>query len=115
MHQEIERVLAGPTWQEHDLVFCEPDGRPIDPARDHREWKAILAAAGVPETRLHNGRHTAATILILLGVPVEVVQEILGHSDMRTTRGYVHVASEMAKSATARMGRSLLGRARTPS
>jgi integrase len=114
-HQEIERIVAGPAWQDHDLVFCQPDGRPIDPGRDHGEWKAILAAAGVPETRLHNGRHTAATTLILLGVPVEVVQEILGHSDMRTTRGYVHVASEMAKSATARIGRSLLGRARTPS
>jgi integrase len=106
--QQIERALAGPLWQDHGLVFCEPDGRPIDPARDHAEWKAILAGAGVPAARLHDGRHTAATIMIFLGVPVEVVQEILGHSDVRTTRGYTHVASEMAKSATARMGRALL-------
>jgi integrase len=113
--QELERTLAGSMWQEHDLVFCEPDGRPIDPARDHAEWKAILKVAGVAEARLHDARHTAATILIFLGVPVEVVQEILGHSDVRTTRGYVHVASEMAKAATARIGRSLLGRATTPS
>jgi integrase len=112
--QEIERILAGPAWQDHGLVFCELDGRPIDPKRDHAEWKAILAEAGVPLVRLHDGRHTAATILILLGVPVEVVQEILGHSDLRTTRGYVHVASEMARSATERIGRALLKKASTP-
>lgn len=112
--QEVERIVSGPAWQEHDLLFCEPDGRPIDPKNDHVEWKAILAEAGVPETRLHDARHTAATIMMLLGVPTEVAQEILGHSDIRTTRGYRHVASEMAKAATARMGRTLLKRSSTP-
>jgi integrase len=112
--QKLERVLADSMWQDHDLVFAESDGRPIDPKYDHQEWKSILAAAGVPATRLHDARHTAGTIMTVLGVPIEVVQEILGHSDVRTTRGYVHVASEMARAATARMGRTLLRRASTP-
>jgi integrase len=112
--QEIERMLAAPMWQDHDFVFARETGLPIDPKDDYAEWQAILAEVGIPATKLHNGRHTAGTIMVALGVPIEVVQEILGHSDVRTTRGYVHVASEMAKSATARMGRVLLRKASTP-
>lgn len=112
--QEIERLLAGPAWQDHGFVFAREDGQPIDPKVDYAEWRAILKEVGLPKTKLHNGRHTAGTIMIMLGVPVEVVQEILRHTDIRTTRGYVHVASEMAKAATARMGRTLLRKASTP-
>ncbi|MEU7904159.1 site-specific integrase [Actinoplanes sp. NPDC049118] len=113
--QDIERIVAEEVWQDHDLVFSRPDGQPIDPKHDHQEWKALLALAGVPATRLHDGRHTAASILILLGVPIEVVQEILGHSDVRVTRRYVHVASELARLATQRMGSALLKIPPTPS
>lgn len=112
--QELERVLAGSIWQDHDLVFAEPDGTPIDPSDDHREWKAIVGAAGVSVVRLHDARHTAATLLLAQGFDIAVVQEILGHSDVRVTRGYVHVASELARKATDRMGATLLGRPRTP-
>jgi integrase len=112
--QQVERALAGSLWQDHGFVFTRPDGQPIDPKVDYAAWQSILAAAGVPATKLHNARHTAGTIMTVLGVPIEVVQEVLGHSDVRTTRGYVHVASEMAKSATGRIGRELLRRADTP-
>jgi integrase len=111
--QGIERILAEDLWQDHDLVFARPDGQPIDPATDYREWKALLNECGVPESRLHDGRHTAASVMVALGVPIEVVQEILGHSDIRITRRYAHVASEMAKAATQRMGSAMLGRAGT--
>lgn len=57
--------------------------------------------------RVHDGRHTAATHLLAQGVRLEVVQEILGHSDIRVTRGYSHVASEMARAATDGMGAAL--------
>jgi integrase len=102
--QGIERILAAGVWQDHGFVFAREDGQPIDPGPDHREWKALLAAAGVPEGRLHDARHTAGTVMTALGVPIQVVQEVLGHSDLRVTRRYVHVASEMAKAATARIG-----------
>lgn len=112
--QGIEQILAEEMWQDHDLVFARPDGQPIDPAVDYREWKALLDECGIPESRLHDGRHTAASIMIALGVPIEVVQEILGHSDVRITRRYAHVASEMARNATQRMGAALLKQASTP-
>lgn len=112
--QTLERTMAESAWMDHDLVFTRPDGGPIDPARDHAEWKALLKAAGVRAARVHDGRHTAATILLALGVPIEVVQEILGHSDIRLTRGYAKVASAMARDATDRIGGALLKRRHTP-
>jgi integrase len=105
--QGIERILAEGVWQDHGFVFARPDGQPIDPGPDHRDWKALLTAAGVPESRLHDARHTAGTVMTALGVPIQVVQEVLGHSDLRVTRRYVHVASEMAKAATDRIGGAL--------
>jgi site-specific recombinase XerD len=92
---------------EHDLVFCEADGRPIDPRDDWEEWKALLAEAGIRDGRIHGGRHTAGTLLIEQGVHVRTVMEVLGHSGLRLTQRYTHVASPAAKDAAARMGSAL--------
>lgn len=54
-------------------------------------------------------RHSAATIMLELGVALAVVQEILGHSDIRITRGYSHVSSRLAEDATERIGEALFG------
>ncbi len=107
--QNAERLAAGSEWEDHDLVFCRPDGRPIDPRKDWDHWKDLLAVAGVRDARVHDGRHTAATVLIELGVHVRIVQEILGHSDIRLTQRYTHVASPMAADAAQQMGRALWG------
>ena len=117
--QEVERVLAGDKWPDHSFVFAGLDGQPIDPKHDYQEWRLLLELVGIAVDRFkrlgpHLGRHTAASVLILLGVPIEVVQEILGHSDVRTTRGYVHVASDLARAATQCMGAALLGTSSTP-
>jgi integrase len=109
--QMVERILADVTWQDHGFVFTEEDGRPIDPKHDYAAWRQLLDDSGVPAIKLHAGRHTAATILIALKTGIEVVQELLGHSDSRTTRGYVHIASEMARAATQRIGSALFGEA----
>jgi integrase len=44
--------------------FSPPNGRPIERKSDWRAWKALLSDAGVREVRLHDGRHTAATLLV---------------------------------------------------
>lgn len=44
--QRVEMEAAGALWKDHDLVFCQPNGRPIDPRRDWDDWKALLKAAG---------------------------------------------------------------------
>ena len=104
--QDLERISG--VGNPHGLVFTTPTGGPVDPGHDHDDWQALLAASGVRAARVHDGRHTAATLLLAQGVPLEVVQEILGHSDIRVTRGYSHVATAMAREATDKMGRALL-------
>jgi integrase len=88
-------------------MFCQPNGRPIDNMADLHEWSAILAEAGISHAGTHAMRHSAATIALEQGVPLPAVQEMLGHSDIRVTRGYVHVSSPLAEDAAARMGRAL--------
>lgn len=107
--QKAERLAAANVWEDHDLVFSQPNGRPIDARRDWDDWKAILAAAKVRDARVHDGRHTAATLLIEQGVHVRTVQEILGHSDIRLTQRYTHVATPMAEDGMKRMGTALWG------
>jgi integrase len=109
VRQKRQRMLAGSLWEDHDLVFCDELGRPIDPRRDHEEWKELLREAGVREVRLHDARHTAATVALELGEDITVVQEILGHTDSRTTRRYTHVSTALARKATKRVGNALLG------
>lgn len=112
--QDLERLMAEGAYAGHDLVFADVDGSPIDPARDWAAWHELLKAAGVRKARVHDGRHTAATLLLAQGVNVRVVQEILGHSSITVTQGYAHVASAMAREATQRMGSSLLRERGTP-
>jgi integrase len=107
--QKTERLAAANIWDDHDLLFCQPNGKPIDPRDDWDDWKAILAAAEVRDARVHDGRHTAGTLLIEQGVHVRTVQEILGHSDIRLTQRYTHVATPMAEDGMQRMGRALWG------
>jgi integrase len=109
--QQREREAAGDDWQHHDLAFCQPAGAPIDPRRDSGEWADILQAAGLPHRGVHAARHTAATLLMEQGVALAVVQEMLGHSDIRVTRGYTHVASPLTQDAANRMGKALCGTA----
>lgn len=105
-----EREAAGSLWEEHDLVFAQVTGRPLDKRSDWEAWKALLKRAAVREVRLHDGRHTAATLLLSEGVHPRVVMELLGHSQMRTTTDtYSHVMPALAQEAAAKMGTALWG------
>jgi integrase len=101
--QNAERLEAGSWWHDGDFVFARVDGRPIDPKRDWEEWKDLLATAGVGDSRLHDARHTAATMLLAMGVPPRVVMEILGHSRITVTSKYQHVVDSMHRDAAEKM------------
>ena len=112
--QAEERLLAGTQWADHGLVFCQPNGKHIDPRRDWADWKALLAEAGVRDARLHDARHTAATLLLTQKVPARVVMQVLGHSQISLTLGtYSHVVPELATEAAERMGTALWGATET--
>jgi integrase len=105
-----ERLEAANVWQDHGLVFAQPNGRPLDPRSDHRAWRALLTTAGVRPTKLHDARHTAATVMLTMGVPARVVMQILGHSQISLTLGtYSHVMPELAQDAADRVAEALWG------
>ena len=108
--QLVERMHAGSEWTEHGLVFTQPNGNPIDPRQDWAAWKVLLRVACVRDARLHDARHTAATLLLVEGVPARVVMQVLGHSQISLTLGtYSHVVPELATEAAARIGDALWG------
>ena len=108
--QDRERERAQDYWQDFDLVFAQQNGRPIEPRVDHAQWKRLLNKAAVRTVRLHDARHTAASLLLLQGVSPRVVMEILGHSQIGLTMNtYSHVAPELSRAAAERMAAALWG------
>jgi integrase len=106
--QAKERITAGQLWRGSPCVFTSPIGTPIDPRNDFREFRKLLARAGLPPVRLHDLRHTAASLLLAQQVPARVVMEILGHSQIALTMNtYSHVAPEVSREAADRMARTL--------
>ncbi|MEW2566603.1 site-specific integrase [Streptomyces sp. NPDC047070] len=89
--QEGERTAAGRRWEENRLVFPDEHGRSPSHRRDWAEWKALLAEAKVRDGRLHDARHTAATVLLILGVPERAVMGLMGWSTTAMAARYQHM------------------------
>jgi integrase len=101
-NQTAERLLAGDYWKnELDLVFTNQTGGPLDSTYLLRRcFRPLLKKAGLPEVRFHDLRHTAATLLMSLGVHQKVVSEMLGHSTVLITQDlYSHVTPTMQQQA----------------
>lgn len=108
--QAGERLAAGNRWRNaYDLVFTQEDGAPIDPRADLREWKEILVEAGVREVRLHDARHSAATVLLVQGVDKRVVMDLMGWSSEAMLRRYQHVVDELRREAISKATAYLYG------
>jgi integrase len=93
--QAEARLLAGAAYvagPDGGWVLARPDGSPTPPHEVNRRFRAAAEAAGVPPIRLHDGRHTAATLGFEGGVDVKTVSEQLGHSRTQITQDlYTHV------------------------
>lgn len=99
--QAETRATAGEAWQERGFVFATRTGGPIHPRNDYRSFRALLTKAGLRRVRLHDLRHTAASLLLEQGVHPRVVMEILGHSQISLTMNtYSHVVPDTVRSAT---------------
>jgi integrase len=93
-------MASGPGWIENDLVFTREDGNPIDPDGFSKRFGRLTRRAGLPRIRLHDLRHTHASIMLAAGVHAKVVQERLGHSSIQVTLDiYSHVAPSLHKEA----------------
>ena len=94
------RMQAGESWAGLDLVFCNKIGSYWYPNVLLEAFHQLTEQAGVGYLRFHDLRHSAATILLTMGIPVKVVQEILGHSSADITyRVYAHATRGMHQEA----------------
>ena len=95
--QQLEQQLKqGETWENRDLVFPDLRGGYFNPNYLLRLFKKLLVQAGIPHMHFHDLRHSAATILLSMGVNMKVIQELLGHSDIAITLGlYAHLLPTM--------------------
>lgn len=102
--QGQERLTAGKAWEEWGLVFTTARGTPLDPTDVSKGFARLCDQAGIRRIRLHDLRHTCATILLAQGVPPRVVMEILGHSTIHVTMNiYGHVVLDSQREAAQRM------------
>ncbi|WP_333756338.1 tyrosine-type recombinase/integrase [Streptomyces sp. IBSBF 3352] len=93
--QEAERAAAGEQWADEDWLFATPDGRGTSPRTDYDDWKELLADAKVRDGRLHDARHTAATVLLILGVSERAVMGLMGWSTTAMAARYQHMVDSV--------------------
>lgn len=99
-----ERLLAGNDWKNMDLVFCRWDGGPLEPSGVAQRFHRLLKKAGLPDIRVHDLRHTAATLHLAKGTHPKIVQEMLGHSTIALTLNvYSHVTPGLHAEAAKKM------------
>jgi integrase len=106
-----ERLQAGPDWLDQGFVFTGAHGQPLDPDGALRDaFKAALGKAGLPDIRLHDLRHSAASLLLALNIHPRVVMELLGHSQISLTMDtYSHTVPEILRDAIDKLGAALGG------
>ncbi|MDP6494863.1 MAG: tyrosine-type recombinase/integrase [Dehalococcoidia bacterium] len=98
--QERQWGILGVTLKENNLVFCDCDGKPIRPNTVTRVWQTLATGAGLKVIRLHDARHSHASLLLKQGIHPKIVQERLGHSSITMTLDiYSHVAPGLQEAA----------------
>jgi integrase len=108
--QLFEQRAWGESWQDCGYVFVREDGSPYHPESISQRFDRLCSRAGVRRIRLHDLRHTAATLMLEDGTPVKVAAEMLGHANPAVTQAtYQHVLPGMAEAAGERLSGRLLG------
>ncbi|OGO11851.1 MAG: hypothetical protein A2030_02060 [Chloroflexi bacterium RBG_19FT_COMBO_50_10] len=87
---DLMRKAARDKWQEHDLVFPSAVGTPIGGDRITHDFPVLARMAGLPVIRLHDCRHTDASIMLSHGIPPIIVAGMLGHSLAILMTRYAH-------------------------
>lgn len=96
VRQLEQQLKQGKDWENRDLVFADLRGGYFNPGYLNRLFTRLLREVGLPHMHFHDLRHSAATILLSMGVNIKVIQELLGHSDIAITlRVYGHLLPSM--------------------
>lgn len=109
--QTARRLAVGGDWNDLGLVFTDALGRPISAERLRWAFWRLLDRAGLPRVRLHDLRHTMATLMLTAGEHPKVVSERLGHSTVTLTLDtYSHVLPGIGRAAAERLAETLAPR-----
>jgi len=109
-----ERLMLGGAYGDQGLVICQPDGTPMHPKTLSYRFTRASRRSGLPTIRLHDLRHSHATLALQAGIHPRVVQERLGHANVGVTLDtYSHVSLPMQAEAAATVA-ALIRRAADP-
>ena len=101
--QKLERVMLGVSLNDDDLVFSHLDGKPLLPNTVTHAWIKLVRKTGLKSIRLHDARHSHASLMLKQGIHPKIVQERLGHSSIQITLDtYSHVVPGLQEAAAAR-------------
>jgi integrase len=117
--QQLEWKALDDASPQADLVFTREDGAGLHPGEVSARFRRLVKAAGLPPIRLHDLRHTSASLALAAGVPMKVVSDLLGHSTVIITADtYTSVLPEVAQEAANALAkiipRASAGRSATP-
>jgi len=90
-HQNQMKKLCGKSYDDNEYICKWDDGRPLEPNNVTRQFRLFLEKSGLPKIRLHDLRHSAASLLQAIGFSPKEIAEWLGHGDLRSTNIYTHV------------------------
>jgi len=108
--QKAEIMEFGLEWSESKYVFSQADGSPFYPNLVTRAFSQLVEEAGIPRLRLHDLRHTHATLMLKQGVNPKIVSERLGHASVTITLDtYSHVLPGLQEQAALQFEESLNG------
>jgi integrase len=108
--RQLEERLQAKDWEDNGYIFTSPAGKPLYKQTVFRHFKPLLAAAGLPDMRFHDLRHTAASLMLAQSVPPRMIMEILGHSNIGITMDtYAHILPSLRQEAAEAMERILKG------
>jgi integrase len=108
--QEDARQTAGDRWKDSNLVFTTRWGTPVEPRNFNRSFELHTKRAGLPRIRVHDTRHTCASMLAALDVHPRVAMRILRHSQISVTMNvYTQIANPATRKALDQLNASLDG------
>jgi integrase len=99
--QAAEKITAGSGYTDHSFVFTSPAGEPLEGTAVYKYlWRPTVQRLGLPKVRLHDLRHSAATLWLEAGLPLKLAQELLGHASMAITADvYSHILAAYRREA----------------
>jgi integrase len=100
LKQQVEKDFLGPDYHDQGFVFAKPDGSPLNPDYFSQLFDRTVVKLPITKIRLHDLRHTHATLGLTVGIPVKVMSDRLGHATTAFTQDvYMHVIPQMDSDA----------------